>query len=40
LIRMKPSFNLQHLGKLYINYNLIEKYRKLKDESIGDTTDV
>ena len=40
LIRMKPSFNLQHLGKLYINYNLIEKYRKLRDESIGDTTDV
>lgn len=40
LIRMKYSFNLQHLGKLYLNYNTIQKYRKYRDESIGDTTDV
>lgn len=37
--KMKTSFNLQHLGKLYINYDIIEKLRD-SDESIGDTTDV
>lgn len=34
--KMKYSFNLQHLGKLFVNYNIIEK----RNESIGNTADV
>lgn len=34
--KYKTSFNLQHLGKLYLNYKIIKK----RNESIGNTTDV
>lgn len=34
--KYKTSFNLQHLGKLYLNYKIIKK----RNESIGNTTDI
>lgn len=34
--KYKLSFNLQHLGKFYLNYKIIKKY----NESIRNTTDV
>lgn len=34
--KYKTSFNLQHLGKFYLNYKIIQK----QNESIRDTTDI
>lgn len=34
--KCKASFNLQHLGKFYINYKII----KQRNENTGNTTDV